>query len=52
MKTYIIWNKFEKLYWSNKIGWVDRKTATRFSEEEVRKYKYIPLGSKYIEEKE
>lgn len=45
---YIIYNKFEKLYWNNELGWVDKKSATRFMEKEVKKYQYIPFGSEYI----
>jgi hypothetical protein len=48
MKKYLIYNKVNKLYWNNEIGWVDRKSATKFTKEETQKYIYLPLNSIWI----
>jgi hypothetical protein len=49
MKKYIIVlrNIFHRQYWSNETGWTEiRKTATRFTEEEKKKYN-LPVGGKW-----
>jgi len=45
----LIYNPKEKLYWSNKDGWVDRSSATRFTEAQVRNIPWLPgTGSKWV----
>lgn len=39
----------EKLWWSNEIGWVDKKSATRFTEEETKKLN-LPMGGAWERE--
>lgn len=39
----------EKLWWSNQIGWVDKKSATRFTEEQTKKLN-LPMGGAWEKE--
>jgi len=39
---WLIYNRKENLWWSNKDGWVDRSSATRFSTYEKGNIPYIP----------
>ena len=39
---WLIYNKHEKLWWSNELGWVDRKSATVFSTEQKNMISYLP----------
>lgn len=48
MTKFIIYNKSNKLYWNNKMGWVNRESATKFTKKETQKYIYLPLNSKWI----
>jgi hypothetical protein len=48
MNKYIIYNKLTRLYWNNENGWGDKESATRFSKDETKKFKYLPLNGKWI----
>jgi hypothetical protein len=37
----------EPLYWNNKIGWVDKKNATRFMIDDTSTL-HLPLGGMWI----
>jgi hypothetical protein len=39
----------EKLWWSNEIGWVDKKSATRFTEDQTKKLN-LPMGGEWEKE--
>jgi hypothetical protein len=39
----------EKLWWSNEIGWVDKKSATRFTEDQTKKLN-LPMGGAWERE--
>jgi hypothetical protein len=45
---YIIYDKTTELYWSNDNGWGDKTSATRFSQAETKKFKYLPLNGKWL----
>ena len=45
---FIIYNKVNKLYWNDDIGWVDRKSASKFTKKQAQKISYIPLHSVWV----
>lgn len=47
---WLLYNRDEKLYWSDDIGWGDKTSATRFSEAEKNTYVMVPLGSQWVHE--
>jgi hypothetical protein len=49
MTYYIIRHKIDnELYWSNKDGWVDKKSADIFDLEERKEYT-LPIDGKWVE---
>lgn len=46
-KWYVIKHMIRNLYWSNTDGWVDRETATIFTEEE-RLSSYLPMEGIWV----
>jgi len=46
---WLIYNKHARLWWSNKHGWVDRKSATPFTVEQRNVIRYLPgVGSTWV----
>jgi hypothetical protein len=46
---WLIYNRKEGLWWSNKLGWVDRRSATAFTTEQRNGIRYIPgVGSTWV----
>jgi hypothetical protein len=46
-KSFAIKNQETGEYWNNKIGWVDRNSATLFTEEDKDTFLYIPLDGEW-----
>jgi len=44
--NYCIFNKEEKLFWSNRYGWVGYSTCDVFSEEQTHTL-HLPIGGKW-----
>lgn len=44
--NWIIQGRKTGEYWNNNIGWTNKALATRFSLDEVKKFLYLPVGSK------
>ena len=38
----------QSLYWSNKDGWVDKGSATIFTNAEMEKYLWLPIGGEWV----
>jgi hypothetical protein len=49
VKRWIIYNRKERLWWSNKLGWVDRKSATSFTISQKNRIPHLPgVGSTWV----
>jgi hypothetical protein len=47
MKTFVIWNPKNGLYWSNEMGWVDIYDADTFEEHE-RLSSRLPIDGVWV----
>ena len=46
---WLIYNKGERLWWSNTLGWVDRRSATVFTTDQLKLIRYLPgVGSTLV----
>lgn len=49
MVYYIIQNKIDhEAFWSNDLGWVDRKNSTMFDSKEMKEY-LLPIDGWWVE---
>jgi hypothetical protein len=45
--SYLIYNKVNGLFWSNRIGWVDRFAADVFSTRD-KKFRMLPIDGEWL----
>ena len=44
---HVIYNRKNRLYWSNDMGWVDKQSATKYDDQEVKEINYLPANSQW-----